>query len=220
MKKFLVSKFVFAAIVFAACFVSANAQRQTPGRPSIEGQVLFGEGLDGKKVAVSGGTITWNNYQYLFHTSFGAEVFFHPYKFIEEAVYDRDGNEIAPAVEHVYRAFDITGGAGYFIRALASRNRAFILSIGANLYTGVMYCNEISQFTKPQKATGADPEYYNPTGYLLHLVPEAQMEVFPFSNVSIYVSARPRITLVNGLVGHSDNGWFHFSWGSGLKFYF
>lgn len=219
MRKSFVLKVILA--VSAALFSSVvlNAQRQTPGRPSLEGQVLFGERMDYRGVAVNGGTVTWNNYQYLSHTSFGVEFFMHPYDFVESEIYDSEGNIIAPEVTHTFRAYDITAGAGYFVRLLASRNRAFIFSVGISGYTGVRYCKDLSQFVKKANSVRAsDSEFYKPVGYVLNVIPEAQMELFPFSNVCLFVSARPRLQVVDGLAGKYD--WFHFAWGSGLKIYF
>ncbi len=210
-------KFSFSALALAVFFVAglfpAFGQRQTNGRPSIEGQVLFGEGMDYKTVAVNGGSVTWNNYQYLGHTSLGVEVFMHPHDFVQPAVYDGD-ILIIPDLAETLRAYDFTVGGGYFIRALSTRSRSLILSFGVSVYAGVRYCKEVGTFVKDE----ASGKKYSPVGFLLNAVPEAQLEVFPFSNVSFYASARPRLRILSTLAG--EYGWFHFSWGGGIKYYF
>ena len=210
-------KFSFSAFALAVFFVvglfPAFGQRQTNGRPSIEGQVLFGEGMDYKTVAVNGGSVTWNNYQYLGHTSLGVEVFTHPYDFVLPAEYDGD-ILIIPELVETFRAYDLTVGGGYFIRALSTRSRTLILSVGASIYAGVRYCREVGTYVKDESSG----KKYSSVGFLLNAIPEVQLEVFPFSNVSLYASARPRVCILSTLSG--QYGWFRFSWGGGVKYYF
>ena len=213
-----ISKALTAAALMLCLVPAAHAQRQTMGRPSIEGQVIFGEAMDYKKVAVNGGSVTWNNYQYLGHTSIGLEFYTHPYDFVtvEDPIYDKDGSIIFPGATFVdtYRSFDITVGGGYFIRVLSTRNRALIFSVGASAYLGVRYCKEISSYVKDE-TTG---KHYGSVGFLINIIPEAQLEVFPFSNVSLFASARPRFQVWDTMAGKYN--WFRFTWGGGLKYYF
>lgn len=217
MRLFVLKSAVVAACVFSF-LVPSFAQRHTQGRPSIEGQVLFGERMDNRFVAVNGGSVTWNNYQYIGHTSLGLEFYTHPQGFTVTvpAIKDDAGNILAPEDVSVntHRAYDITAGGGYFFRVISTRNRFFIVSVGASLYVGVRHCKEIGGYVKEQN-TG---KHYSSTGFLLNAIPEVQMEFFPFSNISLYVSARPRICIVSTLAGSYD--WFHFTFGSGVKYYF
>lgn len=211
---------IFRSVAVAVCLlagaVCASAQRWTPGRPSLDAQVIFGEGMDYKGVGVNGGVITWNAYRYLGKFSFGLDYYTHPYDFIlaEQTAKDKDGNivVVSPEESFTFRAHDVTAGGGYFLRVLSTRNRALMFSVGLSAYAGIRYCKEVSGF---EKSAGKN---YNAVGFLLNIIPEAQLEVFPFSNVSLFLSARPRLQVVNGLAGKYD--WFRFTWGFGVKYYF
>lgn len=211
---------IFRSVAVAVCLlagaVCASAQRWTPGRPSLDAQVIFGEGMDYKGVGVNGGVITWNAYQYLGKFSFGLDYYTHPYDFTlaEQTSKDKDGNivVVSPEESFTFRSHDVTAGGGYFLRVLSTRNRALMFSVGLSAYAGIRYCKEVSGY---EKSAGKN---YNAVAFLLNIIPEAQLEVFPFSNVSLFLSARPRLQVVNGLAGKYD--WFRFTWGFGAKYYF
>lgn len=219
---------IFRSVAVAVCLlagaVCASAQRWTPGRPSLDAQVVFGEGMDYKGVGVNGGVITWNTYQYIGKFSFGLDYYTHPYDFVRAERRSKNGDLISPEESFTFRAHDVTAGGGYFLRVLSTRNRALMFSVGLSAYAGIRYCKEISGFErgedKPNFTLSEDGsgKKYNAVGFLLNIIPEAQLEVFPFSNVSLFLSARPRLQVVNGLVGKYD--WFRFTWGFGAKYYF
>ena len=190
------------------------SQRQTAGRPSINAQVLFGDGMRKGSVAVTGFNATWSGYQRRTYFSTGIDFQTHPYNSPVAAIYDSDGVEIAPASDYTMRCYDVQAGAGFFVRAVSTRNRVFILSVGGSLYLGARIANEMKQFVKDKNSE----KKYNGVGFIMYLMPEMVAEVFPFNNVSLFLSVRPRIRLVDGTGG--QYGWFKFGAGFGVKYYF
>lgn len=217
---FMLKNVIFRSAAVVVCLLTgavfASAQRWTQGRPSIDAQVLFGEGMNHRGIGVNGAVVSWNMYQYLGKVSAGLDYYTHPYDYVfaQQTVLDDDGNIVVVSPEETvtYRAHDITAGGGYFFRVLSTRNRTVIFSLGASVYAGVRLCNEIGRISK------GDGKNYSSVGFLLNVIPEAHFEVFPFSNVSLFLSARPRIQTVSTLAG--NYGWFRFCWGFGGKFYF
>ena len=202
---------VAASIVFLLLSVEAGAQRQTPGRPSLNAQVVMIPGAE-RMVAVGGGSVSWCSYQPTGHLALGAEVMYHPYYLTLPEMLDDDGFVVAPEEHLTLSAIDAGLGGGYFLRLLSTRNRAFIVSAGVSGFVGFRNCSALSRYEKP------DGKTYKPNGLILYFVPELQMEVFPFSNISLFVSARPRLEALNLIIGGSYP-WFRFTWGGGLKFY-
>lgn len=200
------------AICLALSIVGARAQRWTPGRPSLDALLVFGEGKDFTGVGINGAVVTWNNYQYLGKTSLGVDFYSHPYVFVLPEVTDKEGKVVAPQEDLVFRGYDVTLGGGYFVRALATRSRSLMLSVGVSLYAGIRYGDDVSAYEKEQGKN------YSAVGFLLNIIPEAQLEAFPASNVSLFLSARPRLQVVNTHAGAYD--WFRFTWGLGAKYYF
>ena len=195
------------ALLFVSAF-SGLAQRQTPGRPSFDGYVTFAQRPEAG--FVSGGGMAWCNYNYIGRTTLGVDVFFEPRVLVEDAVY-KDNELIAPETRNVLETADVCLSGGYLLRIWAPRSRSVILSAGGTLLAGVSYCKPLTGFCRE------NGKPYSAAGIFLGLVPEAQLELFPFSNVSFYGAVRPRVCFLNGLGGTSD--WFRMSYSFGFKFY-
>lgn len=193
---------IFLLVLCFCAGVLCRAQRQTPGRPSIDATFTF----DPIGKGVYGGSVMWSNYQYLGHTSLGLEAMSHPYYYTLPEVVLEDGTVVAEEERLTLRCVDVTAGGGYFIRIVGTRSRSVILSAGINGFIGVRHCSGLSEYTKKK------------TGLLMYLVPELQLEVFPFSNVSLFVSVRPRMEVLNVVIAGAYP-WFNLNFGAGLKVY-
>lgn len=199
-------KFVLTLAVILCC-LPAHAQRQTMGRPSLNAYVTLGwPGVD--KFGVRGGGFTWCNFGFIGCTALGADFSIFPvdYNFHTDAIYDKEGMEIAPATDEAYRysALDITAAQGYYFRVIGTRNRALIVNLGATLNEGVRLVPDAKIIEQPV------------TGFVMSADPELQIEFFPFHNVSFFVSAKAKMTFVNTLkVGN----WFRYGFGFGTKVY-
>ena len=184
-------------------------QRQTSGRPSFDGYVNFGFG-NGTPFRIAGGGVSWCNYDFMGRTALGLDVFTEPLYYTEPAVIT-NGEVVAPEIPWSFMATDICGSVGYMFRLLSPRNRSVILSAGAHLLLGAKYCPEMAGFKK------SGEKNYSQVGFFLGLVPDVQLEVFPFRNVSLYAGFRPRARLVSG-IGGSDK-WLTLSATAGFKVY-
>lgn len=211
MKKNLSRSVALCAGLLLSVLLSAPArcQRQTSGRPSFDAYVNFA--FDGG-FRVAGGGALWCNYDYLGRTTLGLDVFSEGHSFTEEAVVS-NGELVAPEILHEFVATDVCADVGYLFRLLSPRSRAVILSAGGHMLVGAKYAPEMSGFYKD----GGSEKRYSQVGFFLGLVPEMQLEVFPFRNVSVYVSARPRVRLFSGLGG--SDGWLALSGAAGFKVY-
>lgn len=189
--------------------VPGMCQRQTSGRPSIDGYVNFA--FDGG-FRVAGGGVAWCNYDYMGRTTLGLDVFSNGHTYTEEAVVT-NGEVVAPEIVHKFYATDVCANIGYMFRLLAPRSRAVILSAGGHLLVGAKYAPEMSEFYKDKGAN----KRYSQVGFLLGLMPEMQLEVFPFRNVSLYASVCPRARIFSGLGGKDK--WFVLSGAAGFKVY-
>lgn len=214
--------FIMKKISLVVCFVlffslGLMAQRQTAGRPALELTLQLGKGMNGFFPSVSGASVSWNVHDYSGYFSYCGDVCIHPYLFTEPEVYDKNGNLLAPAIDISFRSVDALLGGGYTVRLLSTRSRSLILSAGASAFTGIRYCKELSSYVKEYNDKG-NPVYYGSVGFLVVVIPELKAEVFPFSNVSLFASFRPRFEVVNGLVGSYE--WFSACLGAGAKYYF
>lgn len=199
----------------AAC-PSVFAQRQTSGRPSIDGKMLVGVGSYKGPVYAAGGEIDWCNYRYLGHTAIGFSVLLAPKNFTEPAIYSGDGENkvlIAPENPHDMESIDMTMRGGYYFRLLSTRSRSVILSAGVCGNAGISWCKQMSSFVKDAEKD----KRYGEVGFLLGVSPELLLEFFPFQNASLYLSAEPRIDIVNTLA--CKGNWFRFYFGAGFKYY-
>lgn len=197
--------------------VPSMAQRQTPGRPSLDFQALAGKGVGDVPFMATGGVISWSNYQFIGHTSLGAEFYIGQQDLVEpEIVYE--GTVIAPELVHNLPRYDIGVGGGYFFRALATRNRVVILSFGITGYVGIGYCPQFANYIYTEDVNNKNyGKPYGTVGFLMSISPEMQFEVFPAKNFSLFLSARPRFVILNTLKGKND--WFVPSGGFGCKYY-
>lgn len=189
-----------------------SGQRQTPGRPSFEayGTVAFTPG-----VYMGGGGANWCNHYFIGHTTFGLDVYREGHNFFKDAEYASDGvTMVAPPIDDHFWSTDINGSIGYMFRIWAPRNRVVVFSAGGSLLVGVRYAPQMQLYVKDAN----QGKLYSAVGVYVGIVPEVQMEVFPFRSVSLYVSARPRTRIYCGL-GGKDDGWLLFSGAFGLKFY-
>lgn len=220
MKSF-VRLFFVALVVTALGSVEVSAQRQTPGRPSIDVYMNAGP-ISERPFFPAGGGINYVRYGYLTRFTGGLDVSLSPLSFIQhqDAVLDRDGNELAPEENNPYsfNSYDVLAGVGYHIRIYGTRNRVFILSAGGNFYLGARICEQLKSFTNPNK----DDKQYPSVGYLMSIVPEFQAEVFPFRSVSLYLAFRPKMDILDvlSLQDYVKVNWFRPCAAFGTKIYF
>lgn len=204
-----------AAVTLALLFcLPSNAQRQTPGRPSIELYATGGASPVGP-FGPTGGGATWNMHHHLGHLTAGLDVLIAPVRYVEEAIFADDGTMLAPENVNEFFSYDVRAGGGYMVRLLSTRSRSVIFSAGGLAYIGVRYCPDLSQFTISSGSKAG--QKVGQVGFLMDLVPEAQLEVFVSNNMSLYGSFRPRIEIVNTLAGKGD--WIRMYAGLGVKYY-
>ena len=197
MKPVLSVKAARVLIVFAGLMLlsfSAFAQRQTPGRPSVEGWAGFGP-VAGRFLP-AGGTLTWNKHDYVGRMSFGLDVDRVGMDVTTELT-GEDGVTVTGTAS--CGAWQVQALGGYMARLFATRSRSVILSGGGYLCTGVKYVPDIER-----------------AGYILGLVPELQGEVFLGYSVSLFASFRPKFIVVDTIKGRP---WFQSRVGVGVKFY-
>ena len=204
------SKILCGLLLSASLFLlgspRADAQRQTPGRPSLDMYGSFGS----TGFIPAGGGLVWCNYDFGGRTAIGIDVYRAPHSFTEAPIYS--GKEmVAPEIHHEFMSTDVTATVGYLLRVAAPRSRAVILSAGGHLLLGVKYAPEMGGFVKDSMRN------YAQAGFLIGIAPEVQLEVFVSRNVSLYGSARPRVRVYSALGGHDD--WFRMSGAAGLKIY-
>lgn len=197
---------ILSAFLFLLGQADADAQRQTPGRPSFDAYASFGS----TGFIPAGGGLLWCNYDFIGHTAIGVDVFRDPHSFTEEPVYS--GSEmVAPEMRHDFMSTDMSVSVGYLFRALAPRSRAVILSAGGHLYMGAKYAPEMKQFMRD------NIRRHSQAGFIIGVIPEVQFEVFLSRNVSFYGAARPRLRFYSALAGESS--WVCMSGAAGLKIY-
>ena len=190
---------------------SASAQRQTSGRPSLDAYVTLG--FPGhERFGLSGGGLSWRNYGFVGYTSLGFDLSVSESELyiFEDGKVDSQGMEVAPAYEEtVYLGtVDVRAAAGYYFRLLSTRDRAFIVSLGANLTAGARVVPDVKEYY--------DHVSYPVSGFVMGVLPELVVEVFPFRNVSVFVSGKADMTFVN-TQGLGD--WFRYGFGAGVKIY-
>ena len=211
MKTFAVKHFLFGAALLLVCF-GASAQRQTPGRPSVE---AYGSLAVSNPAYMGGGGAFWCNHYFNGHTLFGLDYLREHHGFYRDAVYAKDGETMVEApIADRFWSNDICGSIGYMFRIWAPRSRVVVFSAGGSLLAGIRYAPEMEAY--PVEVGG--DKMFSPVGFYMGLVPEVQFEVFPFRNVSLYLSARPRARIYCSL-GGKDDGWFLFTSAFGLKLY-
>lgn len=222
MKSF-VRLFFVALVVAALSSVEVSAQRQTPGRPSIDVYMNAGS-ISGRPFFPAGGGINYVRYGYLTRFTGGLDVSLSPLSFTEHvnAIYKKDNPDelVAPEenIPYSFNAYDVLAGVGYHIRIYGTRNRVFILSAGGNFYLGARICEQLKSFTNPNK----DNKQYPSVGYLMSIVPEIQAEVFPFRSVSLYLAFRPKMDILDvlSLQDYVKVNWFRPCAAFGTKIYF
>lgn len=200
--KFFCSLLAFALLSVTFC----HAQRQTPGRPSLDLYASFGTA----SAVPAGGGFFWCNYDYSGRTCLGLDVFREWHGYTEPAIIT-GGKEVAPEENYEFVSTDICASVGYMFRVLAPRSRFFILSAGGHALVGIKYLPDMSSFMK------SDDKAYSSVGFYLGVVPEVQMELFPFRNVSLYGSVRPRARAISSMGGRDR--WFNLSFAGGVKIY-
>lgn len=209
MKHFLFS-FLAAVFMLSGGF-HASAQRHTPGRPSVGVYGTFSE-VRNDRFGFTCGGVNWSQYRYLTYSTYGVDVSSLPLRVTTSGNYEFGENT------HEHIAYDITGGAGYFVRLYSPRSRVVILSAGVGGYTGIRLCDALSGYTgemiDPDKGSSKS---LGTVGYVLNAVPEVIFEVFPTGNLSVMVSGKARMTLVDTSHGRAD--WFQPYLAVGLKYY-
>lgn len=200
--------YVVAAL--AALFlagVSASAQRQTPGRPSVEVRGMVGWPTE--KFGFTGGGVFFNTYSYVSDIAYGVDFSMLPlaYVYEEEAIYDSDGEIVSPYVrsEFTWRGMDVCASGGYYLRLLSNRSRSVILSGGAALQLGVRLCSEGAQYMT------------STVGFTMNIVPGLCFEVFPFRMVSLFTDVHAYMNIVNTLP--AKGSWIRPGFSFGVKWY-
>lgn len=203
-------KSVMAAAISAVLLLlssgSAHAQRQAAGRSAVGFQAGCGPGLNGG--------VRWD----LFGLSGSEYVDLcyagRPFMVSEEGTDDYE-----------VQSSEVTLGIGYMHRLLSTRSRSAVLSAGGGLGIGVVYALDLPL------GGGVYDDHY---GVMAELMPEVDMEVFPFRNVSLFAMVRPKIRISEtlgavekkkvggervstGVVLHRP--WFNLTAGVGLRFY-
>ena len=214
MKKVLISLLIIMTAV-----QGAFAQRQTPGRFSLELYGGIGKGvlpdLTGElPVGINNAGMALSYYDFSGRMVYGLDAFMQPHTFVDVAIYDREGNEIAPEESHLMVAANYCVSAGYLYRLWGLRSRTLTLSAGGSLLIGASVCEQIASYYK--EPTSSD--HNAPVGFYMALAPEIQLECFPFSNFSVFASFKPRMRFVDTLAGKSD--WLLANGTFGLKYYF
>lgn len=206
--------FFFLTFFLLVC-VPLSAQRQSQGRSSIDAAFVtdFSDG-----VRPSGGMVSWSTYGFDHHLSFGLDFLYRNHYYTEPDVYDTVDPSVVviPGERKVFPSYEVTLLYGYKYRFWSTRSRSLILSGGIWGCTGVTYCKEMSAYVKD---TDDDKvRNYGEAGFVQAFMPELLFEAFPFRSVSFYVSARPKVYVVDAL-GGDKRPWFRFFIGLGTKFY-
>ena len=209
--------FVFVALSLSALFWSlpASAQRQTPGRPSIEASAVVGPTY-GKPypVSVTGANFTFRQYLRVSNWSVGVDYLMNPYyQFVIPAEY-LDDVIVVPEKDYPFLVHDINFLAGYTVRLWAPRSRVVALSLGASISLGARIApglDKCQDYKKTYPMEGI-------AGFIFGMIPEFQFEVFPFRNASFFAAARPRIQFLSTLKGECN--WFCMTGAFGMRYYF
>lgn len=196
----------------------ALAQRMTPGRQSVEVYGSFGR--LGHYYGPAGGGVLRASHGYRGRLTLGVDVMGVNMGLTEEEVVEEDKETgdvtvVRPGGVFDFKGTDICASVGYLYRVWAPRSRVFVLSAGGSGLLGARCCGGLHDHVR--SADGSNVKYYPSVGLVLGLVPEVQAEVFPFRNVSLYGSLRPRMTVVSTNGGDSD--WLRMGLAMGLKFY-
>ncbi len=209
--------FLISLLIMLLAAVPLSAQRQSQGRSSVDAAFVM-DFTDG--VRPSGGQIAWSTYGYDHHLSFGLDVLYRDNKYTEPSVYDVADPSVViiPGEEHVFPSYELTFLYGYKYRIWSTRNRSLILSAGIWGCTGIQYCKEMSQYTKPMEKASDQYTNYGEAGFVQGVMPEVLFEAFPFRSTSFYLTVRPKAYIVNGL-GGDKRPWLRFFIGFGTKFY-
>ena len=213
-------KVFFSLLVVLIAVTGAYAQRQTPGRFSLEAYGGIGKGVipDSPEIPVFIGMnnagIALSYYDYSGRMVYGLDAFMQPHTFVDVAIYDREGNEIAPEESHAMTSVNYCVSAGYLYRLWGLRSRTLTLSVGGSLFIGASVCEQIASYYK--EPTSSD--FNSPVGFYMALAPEVQLECFPFRNMSLFASFKPRMRFLDTLAGKSD--WLLANGTFGLKYYF
>lgn len=229
MKKYIIVLFAVLAPLYVF------AQRQTQGHisaelyggmgPSIKQYTSGIPGIDEEKVrfpSFNGGAAICF-YDYSGRIVVGLDFFSHAQGYRESAIYSRpDLDLISPEFCHAYQAQVYSVYAGYMYRLWATRPRNFILSAGGYLDIGLSVCEDLGRHISP------DTNYAESTsGFFLGLIPDVQMEFFPLSSASVFLSFRPHLRIVDLLSKTGDNytnkcytNTFHPLGCLGVKYYF
>ena len=201
---------VLALAAMVCGILPAAAQRQTAGRHSVEAYGAYAGGY--------GGGIGWSNYNYGGRVVWGLDVVGARVGLHYDANYASDGTtQIADAIDADLGAVDAVVTGGYLFRVWAPRSRVVILSAGGALGMGIRYCKRIGEYEKDPYSVSSDHAKYSRTGLLINFLPEVQLEVFPLKSMSLFVSARPHVTVFTTLGGKVD--WFRMGCNAGLKYY-
>lgn len=198
--KHFTSRILFCVLILSCATVSLFAQRQTPGRSSIE---LYGSAIHGY-----GGGIALSNYGFNGRTVLGLDVFQRELGILVPA---NEGSDEMFFRKPSYEAM-FTGG--YLWRVLSNRSRSIILSAGICVGLGVRYCSEMSYFRDNYDGFGDVAT----VGFVCAFYPDVQVEFFPAQNMCGFVSFRPRLYAWDHL-GAPYTSWFAPLASVGLKYY-
>lgn len=208
MKKFSTRLLVLICVLCVVSCFESYAQRQTAGRSSIEAY--------GSLIGGYGGGAAWSNYGFNGRTYFGLDIFNRNLGFYTDEILDKDGGLVEPRMDYSIPSWEALFTMGYMWRLVANRSRSVILSAGGGIGAGVRYCPGLGDFEWGDG--NGNYTSYGTVGFLFVISPDIQIEVFPASNLSAFLSLRPKVcpwdTLGKGYVG-----WFAPQASVGLKYY-
>lgn len=198
---------MLAAVLLAASSVTASAQRQTPGRCSVDLSVRPGFNQ-------VGGSVGWTRWGYDAALLLGVNVFSSNEPFTYHG-YEKSGNAIVEK-QGTYLDFDmsctdILAGIGGLYRIVSTRSRSLILSAGGTVDFGVRtYGAFLKAPDYPTAVEGSEdwtiPDGLNKTAkdltaggttFVYGLSPVVQLEFFPFKSVSLCLKGIPRVQFLN-----------------------
>lgn len=210
--KHFTSRILFCFLILLCASVSSFAQRQTPGRSSVE---LYGSAIHGY-----GGGIALSNYGFNGRTVFGLDVFCDHLAYYTPEIYSKDDEMVQPRIDYSYPSTQVLGTIGYLWRIYSNRSRSVVFSGGISVGLGVRYSPSMSGRSKTYDDYGnpSMSSSYSSVGFLCAFIPELQMEAFPARNISMFASFRPRV-LPWDVLGSSYMSWFAPVASVGLKYY-
>lgn len=180
----------------------ASAQRQAVGRSAV--MAGFTDGI--------GGGVRLDKFYIEGSQVTGLQYLHRPFMVSEDGTDDYEVD-----------AHEFTLEMGFIRRLLSTRSRSVVFSAGTCLDLGASYALSLPM------GGGVYDDHY---GILVEAVPEADLEIFPFRNVSLVASAKARLYLFDSMKRAAAEGsqaaaggvaihrpWYGFNYGLGIRLY-